>query len=118
MLGDRGVIFEDLAGWIPIQATLSHEIELMKHRFLQSAGHSLGQERDGTLVKHDHVRSALLADVKELAKNRETRRAFSLRVIFHILENRVSIRRQRRPEKLTEACGCDGDACEHDSRKS
>jgi len=42
----------------------------MKHRFLHLSDIHFGQEKGGTLVKHDHVRSALIADVKQLATDR------------------------------------------------
>jgi 3',5'-cyclic AMP phosphodiesterase CpdA len=42
----------------------------MVHRFLHLSDIHFGQEKDGTLVKHDHVRNALVSDVKKLAADR------------------------------------------------
>jgi hypothetical protein len=39
----------------------------MAHRFLDLSDIHFGQEKDGTLVRHDHVRNALVGDVKKLA---------------------------------------------------
>ena len=39
----------------------------MAHRFLDLSDIHFGQEKDGTLVRHDHVRNALVGDVKKLS---------------------------------------------------
>src|ERR1039458_8500201 len=45
-------------------------IDLMVHRFLHLSDIHFGQEKDGSLVKHDHIRDELVRDAEGLAKKR------------------------------------------------
>ena len=42
----------------------------MVHRFLHLSDIHFGQEKDGSLVKHDHIRDALIGDAAGLAEKR------------------------------------------------
>jgi hypothetical protein len=42
----------------------------MIHRFVHISDIHFGQERDGSLVKHDFVRDALLDDVRKICEQR------------------------------------------------
>lgn len=42
----------------------------MSHRFVHLSDLHFGQEKHGTLPKHETVRKALLKDVKQLVENR------------------------------------------------
>lgn len=80
----------------------------MKHRFLHLSDIHFGQEKDGTLVKHDHVRNALLADVEELAKNRgDATRVLITGDISYSGKHGEYTTATDWLEKLTKACGCD-----------
>jgi len=80
----------------------------MVYRFLHLSDIHFGQEKNGTLVKHDQVRNALITDAKEFAK----RRGPAARIIIT-----GDISYSGKPEeyktatewleKLTKACGCE-----------
>jgi hypothetical protein len=69
--------------------------DAMVHRFLHLSDIHFGQEKDGTLVKHDHVRNALIIDVKNLPRSESLRRASSLQTTFHILERQTNTKRRQ-----------------------
>ena len=80
----------------------------MAHRFLHLSDIHFGQEKDGTLVKHDRVRDALIVDVKKLA----TERGPASRILVtgdisysgKMEEYKVATEWL---EKLTKVCGCE-----------
>ncbi len=81
----------------------------MVHRFLHLSDIHFGQEqKDGTLVKHDHIRDALVGDAESLAK----RRGVPSRVLVTgdtaysgtVEEYKIA---NQWLEKLAKACGCD-----------
>jgi hypothetical protein len=80
----------------------------MVHRFLHVSDIHFGQEKDGTLVKHDHVRNALVADVKNLAAGRgPVSRILVTGDIAFSGEPDEYKKATEWLEKLTKACGCD-----------
>lgn len=80
----------------------------MAHRFLHLSDIHFGQENDGSLVTHDHIREALVRDAAALARSRGT----ATRVLVTgdtaysgtTEEYETAIQWL---EKLTRACGCD-----------
>ena len=80
----------------------------MVHRFLHLSDIHFGQEKDGTLVKHEHVRTALVADVKKLAAERGS--ASRILVTGDISYSGKSEEYKNATdwlEKLAKVCGCD-----------
>jgi hypothetical protein len=80
----------------------------MKHRFLHLSDIHFGQEKGGTLVKHDHIRSALITDVKQLATDRgpATRVLITGDISYSGKQGEYKTATEWL-EKLTEVCGCD-----------
>ncbi|MCL5746178.1 MAG: metallophosphoesterase [Acidobacteria bacterium] len=80
----------------------------MVHRFLHLSDIHFGQEKDGSLVKHDHIREALIGDARGLAK----KRGVASRILVTgdtaysgtVDEYATAIQWL---EKLANACGCD-----------
>jgi 3',5'-cyclic AMP phosphodiesterase CpdA len=80
----------------------------MVHRFLHLSDIHFGQERDGTLVKHDHIRQALVSDAEGLAQKRGS--ATRILVTGDISYSGTAVEYQRAIEwleELAKACGCD-----------
>jgi predicted MPP superfamily phosphohydrolase len=79
----------------------------MSHRFVHLSDLHFGQEKHGTLPKHEAVRKALLRDVKELAE----KRGAAMRVLvtgdmaFSAKTEEFETAAQWLDE-LTKACGC------------
>jgi len=80
----------------------------MVHRFLHLSDIHFGQEKDGTLVKHDHVRNALVKDVKKVAADRGPA---SRILVTGDVSYSGKIEEYKNAtewlEKLTKACGCE-----------
>lgn len=79
----------------------------MTHRFVHLSDIHFGQERQGTLPKHEAVRKALLKDVKQLAEKRgpASRILVTGDVAFSGKSEQFDIAAQWLDE-LTKACGC------------
>ena len=83
-------------------------IDLMVHRFLHLSDIHFGQEKDGSLVKHDHIRDELVRDAEGLAKKRGP--ASRILVTGDISYSGTAEEYKTASqwlEKLTGACGCD-----------
>lgn len=81
---------------------------LMVHRFLHLSDIHFGQEKDGTLVKHDHIRDALIKDAEALAKKRGpvTRILVTGDISYSGQPDEYKAATQWL-EKVTDACGCE-----------
>ncbi len=79
----------------------------MIYRFLQLSDIHFGQERSGTLVKHDHVRDALLTDVRQMSRSRGavTRILVTGDTAYSGLEAEYKSA-AKWLEQLASACGC------------
>jgi hypothetical protein len=80
----------------------------MVHRFLHLSDIHFGQEKDGSLVKHNHIRDELVADVASLAKSRgpATRILVTGDTAYSGKAAEYKIATEWL-EKLTAVCGCD-----------
>ena len=80
----------------------------MVHRFLHLSDIHFGQEKDGSLVKHDHIRDALIGDVSTLAGKRgpASRVLITGDTAYSGTADEYAIASQWL-EKLARACRCD-----------
>jgi hypothetical protein len=77
-------------------------------RFVHLSDIHFGQEKNGTLVKHDHIRNALITDAKDLASKRGS--AARILVTGDISYSGKSEEYKKATEwleKLTKVCGCE-----------
>jgi 3',5'-cyclic AMP phosphodiesterase CpdA len=79
----------------------------MTYRFLHLSDIHFGQEKKGTLPKHEFVRDALVTDAKSLAESRgAATRILITGDIAYSGKQEEFTRATAWLEKLTEACGC------------
>lgn len=80
----------------------------MACRFLHLSDIHFGQENNGTLVKHEHIRDALIKDAEILAKKRGPVARILVTGDISYSGNPDEYKSATQwLEKLTEACGCD-----------